>query len=59
MDCLVLRVGYREELRQLNAEGDRQIGVLADDTSVFNRQKRELALQGRGFHYIAHGRLLF
>ncbi len=57
MDRLVIRMCYREKFRQLHTERDRQIGVLADDASVFDRQERELALQGRSFHYIAHDRL--
>ena len=51
---LILRLCDGEEFGKLHAIADRDVGILADDAVVLNRQNRELAFEGSCFHYISH-----
>ena len=51
---LILRLCDGEEFGKLHTISDRDVGILADDAVVLNRQNRELAFEGSCFHYISH-----
>ena len=51
---LILRLCDGEEFGKLHTIADRDVGILADDAVVLNRQNRELAFEGSCFHYISH-----
>ena len=51
---LILRLCDGEEFGKLHTITDRDVGILADDAVVLNRQNRELAFEGSCFHYISH-----
>lgn len=43
-------------LREFDPIGDRYVRVLADDTTAFHGQERELAFQRGGFQDVSHTR---
>ena len=54
VDRLVLGGRDGEQLREFDPIGDRYVRVLADDTTAFHGQERELAFQRGCFHYVFH-----
>lgn len=44
----------RKELRERYPEGDRNVGLLAEDAPLLDGEDREFALQCCGFQYASH-----
>ena len=47
----------RKELRERYPEGDRNVGLLAEDVPLLDGEDREFALQCCGFQYASHRRI--
>ena len=56
VDRLVLGGRDGEQLREFDPIDDRYVRVLADDTTAFHGQERELAFQRGGFQDVSHTR---
>lgn len=56
VDRLVLGGRDGEQLREFDPIDDRYVRVLADDTTAFHGQERELAFQRGGFQEVSHTR---
>ena len=52
--CLVFGGRDRKELRERYPEGDRNVGLLAEDAPLLDGEDREFALQCCGFQYASH-----
>ena len=50
----ILSRGHGEELGELHPKGDRDIGILTDQTTLLNSKQRELGLQATGLALVSH-----
>ena len=59
VDRLVLGGGYGVQLRQLNRESHRDIGVFGEDAPLLDGQQREFRFERRRFKCISHSLLFY